>query len=140
MKKQTPVRKNGKKTSVAVNKPVAPPFVPSPFPNWIYIVIVAFCFAIYGNTLWNEFALDDTMVLTQNEFVKSGVSGIPKIFKYDTFIGRYGEQIINLPGGRYDPRPPRCLLRRSTTKEPVPVCLKAGARLCNRGYVSDMPP
>ena len=87
-----------------VQKPAAmEKFIPSHFPNWVYIVIVAFCFAIYGNTLWNEFALDDTMVLTQNEFVKEGVSGIPKIFKYDTFIGRYGEQVTNLPGGRYRP-------------------------------------
>jgi tetratricopeptide (TPR) repeat protein len=111
MKKQPPVRKNEKRTPASARK-LAPaplrwtkpePFVPSPFPNWIYVVIVAFSFAIYSNTMWNEFALDDTMVLTQNEFVKSGVSGIPKIFKYDTFIGRYGEQVTNLPGGRYRP-------------------------------------
>jgi tetratricopeptide (TPR) repeat protein len=69
----------------------------------MYVAILAFCFALYGNTMSNQFALDDTMVLTQNEFVKQGVSGIPKIFQYDTFIGRYGEQVTNLPGGRYRP-------------------------------------
>ena len=78
-------------------------FIPSHFPNWIYVAIVAFCFALYGNTILNEYALDDTMVLTQNEFVKQGISGIPDIFSYDTFVGRYGSVITNLPGGRYRP-------------------------------------
>jgi tetratricopeptide (TPR) repeat protein len=72
-------------------------------PGWVYGVIVALAFAFYGNTMLNHYALDDTMVLTQNEFVKRGVSTIPKILKYDTFIGRYGEAVINLPGGRYRP-------------------------------------
>ncbi|MDR3351233.1 MAG: hypothetical protein LBN98_06320 [Prevotellaceae bacterium] len=110
MKKQSGKKITVKKTAPAkpVQKPVQKPavmekFIPAPFPRWVYAVIVAFCFVIYGNTLWNEFALDDTMVLTQNEFVKEGISGIPKIFKYDTFIGRYGEQVTNLPGGRYRP-------------------------------------
>ncbi|MDR0694902.1 MAG: hypothetical protein LBF81_06355 [Prevotellaceae bacterium] len=108
MKKQ-PVRKMAvKKTPPLAAKQVQTPpviekFVPASFPKRVHIVIVAFCFAIYSNTLWNEFALDDTMVLTQNEFVKEGINGIPKIFKYDTFIGRYGAQVTNLPGGRYRP-------------------------------------
>ncbi len=76
----------------------------TPMPKWIYGLIVALCFVYFGNTLFNQYALDDTMVLTQNEFVKRGVGDIPKIFKYDTFVGRYGEQqAINLPGGRYRP-------------------------------------
>ncbi len=72
-------------------------------PKWIFGLIIALAFVYFGNTMFNQYALDDTMVLTQNEFVKRGVSNIPKIFKYDTFIGRYGEQVINLPGGRYRP-------------------------------------
>jgi tetratricopeptide (TPR) repeat protein len=73
-------------------------------PKWVYGVILALAFAFYGNTMLNHYALDDTMVLTQNEFVKRGASSIPKIMKYDTFVGRYGEaQQINLPGGRYRP-------------------------------------
>jgi tetratricopeptide (TPR) repeat protein len=72
-------------------------------PKWVYGVILALVFAFYGNTMLNHYALDDTMVLTQNEFVKRGISYIPKIVKYDTFTGRYGEIAINLPGGRYRP-------------------------------------
>ncbi|MDR0692509.1 MAG: tetratricopeptide repeat protein [Prevotellaceae bacterium] len=72
-------------------------------PKWVYGLILALVFAFYGNTLFNHYALDDTMVITQNEFVKRGVSNIPKILKYDTFNGRYGTVAINLPGGRYRP-------------------------------------
>jgi len=102
MRKQFPVKKPvTPKTAIKSVQPEK--FIPSHFPNWIYVVIVAICFALYGNTMLNEYALDDTMVLTQNEFVKQGISGIPDIFKYDTFVGRYGEVITNLPGGRYRP-------------------------------------
>ncbi|MDR2449369.1 MAG: tetratricopeptide repeat protein [Prevotellaceae bacterium] len=72
-------------------------------PKWVYGLILALTFAFYGNTLFNHYALDDTMVITQNEFVKRGVSNIPKILKYDTFNGRYGTVAVNLPGGRYRP-------------------------------------
>ncbi|MDR3181293.1 MAG: tetratricopeptide repeat protein [Prevotellaceae bacterium] len=73
-------------------------------PKWVYGLILALAFAFYSNTMLNHYALDDTMVITQNEFVKRGISNIPKILKYDTFVGRYGEaQSINLPGGRYRP-------------------------------------
>ena len=72
-------------------------------PKWVYGLILALTFAFYGNTLFNHYALDDTMVITQNEFVKRGISNIPKILKDDTFKGRYGDVAINLPGGRYRP-------------------------------------
>ncbi|MDR0738367.1 MAG: tetratricopeptide repeat protein [Prevotellaceae bacterium] len=72
-------------------------------PKWVYGLILALTFAFYGNTLFNHYALDDTMVITQNEFVKRGISNIPKILKYDTFNGRYGTVAVNLPGGRYRP-------------------------------------
>jgi tetratricopeptide (TPR) repeat protein len=88
-----------------LKKPAPAPVLPqgAALPKWVYGLIFALAFAFYGNTMLNQYALDDTMVLTQNEFVKRGVSTIPKILKYDTFIGRYGEAVINLPGGRYRP-------------------------------------
>ncbi|MDR3235350.1 MAG: hypothetical protein LBT48_01290 [Prevotellaceae bacterium] len=90
--------------AVAKSKLAAPVFKKGvPLPKWVYGVLLAVIFAFYGNTLFNHYALDDTMVITQNEFVKSGVRGIPKIFKHDSFLGRYGDVQINLPGGRYRP-------------------------------------
>ncbi|MDR0295610.1 MAG: tetratricopeptide repeat protein [Prevotellaceae bacterium] len=93
IKKAAPIKQTTKNT----------PFINPGYemPKWIYGIIVAFCFVCFGSTMFNQYALDDTMVITQNEFVKRGEIG--KIFKYDTFMGRYGEQQINLPGGRYRP-------------------------------------
>jgi hypothetical protein len=93
IKKVTPVKQAAKNTMF---------IVPGlKMPKWTYGMIIALCFVCFGNTMFNQYALDDTMVLTQNEFVKRGE--IWKIFRYDTFMGRYGEQQINLPGGRYRP-------------------------------------
>ena len=70
---------------------------------------------MYINTLRNDYALDDSMVLIRNSFTQQGVSGIGDIFKYDTFTGfwvfndstRTVEQIVKekklLAGGRYRP-------------------------------------
>lgn len=43
----------------------------------LFIAIVAF--AIYANTLGNDFVLDDSNAITENHFVKQGVAGIPDI-------------------------------------------------------------
>ncbi|MDR3184934.1 MAG: hypothetical protein LBT49_05960 [Prevotellaceae bacterium] len=108
-KQRKPLPNLQKKSAIPVAKsqektPALPGFSQGvALPQWVYGVIFALAFAFYGNTLFNHYALDDTMVLTQNEFVKRGASTIPKILKYDTFIGRYGEAVINLPGGRYRP-------------------------------------
>jgi protein O-mannosyl-transferase len=45
-----------------------------------YIGIVLVCFLLYGNTLNNNYALDDNIVITHNEIVKKGILGIPEIF------------------------------------------------------------
>lgn len=70
---------------------------------------------LYLNTLKNDYALDDSMVLLRNSFTQEGVSGIGDIFKYDTFTGYWVfndstktvEQIVKekqlLPGGRWRP-------------------------------------
>jgi protein O-mannosyl-transferase len=38
------------------------------------------CFLLYGNTIPNKYSIDDDLVTANNEMVKKGVSGIPKIF------------------------------------------------------------
>lgn len=79
------------------------------------IVLAVVSIALYINTLRNDYALDDSMVLIRNEFTQNGVSGIADIFKYDTFTGFWAfndstktiEEIVAekklLPGGRYRP-------------------------------------
>lgn len=57
---------------------------------------------LYGNTLFNQFALDDGMVILENKFVLQGISGIPDILTHDSFYGAIGNN-ENLNGGRYRP-------------------------------------
>lgn len=60
------------------------------------------CFLFYGNTLFNQFCLDDGLVWTDNQFVKEGIKGIPDIFIHDSFYGAIGNN-YNLGGGRWRP-------------------------------------
>jgi tetratricopeptide (TPR) repeat protein len=64
--------------------------------------VVVSCFVLYGNTLKNLFALDDGLVLTDNKYVQSGLSGIPDILLHDSYHGAIGES-GTLTGGRYRP-------------------------------------
>ncbi len=48
-------------------------------------------FLFYYNSIPNETALDDVVVLTNNEYVKKGVSGIPDILTHESFYGASGK-------------------------------------------------
>ncbi len=82
----------------------------------ISLVIISICaFIIYGNSLFNKYALDDAIVITENKFTQEGIKGIPDILKYDTFTGfwyandttkspqQIQEEKKLVPGGRYRP-------------------------------------
>lgn len=74
--------------------------------NYIIIsLLVAFAlaFAQYVQTLPYEFVLDDQIVVSENNFVKQGVSGIPKLLHSESFVGYFGEQKDLIPGARYRP-------------------------------------
>ncbi len=47
---------------------------------WSVLFFLIVCFILYGNTIPNKFSLDDDLVTANNEIVKKGISGIPKIF------------------------------------------------------------
>lgn len=69
-----------------------------------YIVIVILTFALYGNTLFHDFALDDKLVITANEYTLSGLDGVDDIFSEDYFSGLFERKENNLlAGGRYRP-------------------------------------
>jgi len=83
--------------------------------RYIYLLILVAGFIIYGNTLTNDYAVDDCMVITNNAFTQKGVAGIAYIFMYDTFIGQefsdnpdktpqqLAEESKIVAGGRYRP-------------------------------------
>jgi len=67
------------------------------------IVIFAFAFILYANTLGHQYALDDKMMYWKNEFVQKGASGIKDILTYDSMVGMFGKDTKELEGGRYRP-------------------------------------
>ena len=73
--------------------------------NTKHFVLIAFIlgFALYGNTLNHDYALDDAIVITKNEFTKQGFRGISNILAYDSFTGFFGKEKQLVDGGRYRP-------------------------------------
>ncbi|MGQ0827531.1 MAG: tetratricopeptide repeat protein [Bacteroidota bacterium] len=70
---------------------------------YIYGIIALFAFILYGNTIPNDYALDDAMVITDNKYTQNGIAGIKNIFLYDSFKG-FSENYLNgVAGGRYRP-------------------------------------
>lgn len=67
-----------------------------------YIILFVTAFVFYGNTISNDFVLDDLIVITGNQFTQKGFEGLKDIFTHDAFVGAYGEA-LNLTGGRYRP-------------------------------------
>ncbi|MBK7174508.1 MAG: tetratricopeptide repeat protein [Bacteroidales bacterium] len=74
---------------MANKKPGSSPAIPSPetvlsdkrpIDLWFKIILFAFAFVLYGNTLKNGYSLDDLYVTYNNPVVKQGIKAIPKIF------------------------------------------------------------
>jgi protein O-mannosyl-transferase len=85
-------------------------------PNrFAWLVLIVLGFILYSNTISHEYALDDAIVITGNQFTQKGLSGISDIFKYDTFTGfwltsykdktpsQIQEEKKLVAGGRYRP-------------------------------------
>jgi tetratricopeptide (TPR) repeat protein len=69
-----------------------------------YIIVFLLAFVLYGNTLFNEYALDDAVVITENEYTLSGFKGIVDLFTQEFFSGFFDEKNKSLvAGGRYRP-------------------------------------
>ncbi|MGZ3866001.1 MAG: tetratricopeptide repeat protein [Bacteroidia bacterium] len=83
------------------------PFELFPFsnPKIPYIILGLIAFIFYINTIYNEFALDDGIVIHKNEYVMEGISGIDSIMKRDAYHSFYKQMNAKaqLAGGRYRP-------------------------------------
>lgn len=69
------------------------------------LLIILVCFGLNWNTIYNDYALDDNIIIHQNLNVQDGISGIPAIMTTDAFQG-YLEMVgaeTPLTGGRYRP-------------------------------------
>jgi protein O-mannosyl-transferase len=66
-------------------------------------ILVLLTVLLYGNTLRNGYALDDSIVITDNQYTKQGFAGLGKIFTSDAFEGFFGKKKDLVEGGRYRP-------------------------------------
>jgi hypothetical protein len=58
---------------------------------------------LYWRSLDFEYVLDDAIVLSDNQYTKMGLEGIPKIFSTESMQGYFGEQKNLVEGARYRP-------------------------------------
>lgn len=56
------------------------------FRNQLFVLLLI-AFAVNLNTMYNDYALDDAFVITQNKFVDKGIKGIPEILSTDLLAG-----------------------------------------------------
>lgn len=101
MAKQKVKTKNVKPLSLG------PDFGIFPFQNMrqAYIVLALVGVLLYINTIYNEFALDDGIIIHKNEYVMEGISGIDSIMSRDAYHSFYKQMNAKdqLAGGRYRP-------------------------------------
>jgi len=72
--------------------------------SWISALIVGLVsFAVYVNTISHDYAVDDAIVITRNQFTRLGMKGMHGIWTEDTFVGFFGKQQNLVSGGRYRP-------------------------------------
>jgi tetratricopeptide (TPR) repeat protein len=103
-------QKKKKKPIQASAAPALPKLEPSIFP-WDFrmkcIILAVLGILFYGNSLVNEYALDDSIAIERNEFVQKGISGIGKILTSDAYASYYsqmgGKADAQYSGGRYRP-------------------------------------
>ncbi len=57
---------------------------------------------LYFNTLPNQWAIDDRIIIYENRFTQRGIAGLDSIFLTDAFYGYFGENQA-VAGGRYRP-------------------------------------
>ncbi|MCD6067246.1 MAG: repeat-containing protein [Bacteroidetes bacterium] len=70
-----------------------------------YLVLGLVGFIFYINTVSNEFALDDGIIIHKNEYVMKGNKGIKDIMTHDAYYSFYRQMNAEdqLAGGRYRP-------------------------------------
>jgi len=67
------------------------------------IIIFLLGFLLYANSIPNEYALDDSLVITSNDFTRKGFGGISQLLTTDSFKGHFKDQTAYVAGGRYRP-------------------------------------
>lgn len=70
----------------------------------LHLLLIFFISSLlYANTLYHQYAVDDSIVILRNKFTKKGWAGMPGIWGEDTFTGFFGSKRNLVAGGRYRP-------------------------------------
>lgn len=69
----------------------------------LHLFLFIFAFGLYANTIPNKYALDDSIVITENRYTQKGFSGIWDILSNGAFDGFFDEKKALVEGGRYRP-------------------------------------
>ncbi len=67
------------------------------------LIIFLLSVLLYTNTIHHKYALDDSIVITENQFTKKGFRGLRDIFTHDSFTGFFKKKKELVQGGRYRP-------------------------------------
>lgn len=67
------------------------------------IILLILAFGLNINTIFNEYAVDDVVIFTENSLIKKGIKGIPDILTHGIYYGSDGVGDSGLSGGRYRP-------------------------------------
>ncbi len=67
------------------------------------LTLLLVSFVLYALTLSYDFALDDAIYITDNDFTQKGIGGIPEILSNESMVGFWGQQKDLVVGGRYRP-------------------------------------
>ncbi len=67
------------------------------------IVLMLLAAVLYANTLSHDYALDDKIVITNNQFTQKGLAGIADHLTTESFVGFFGKRKELVAGARYRP-------------------------------------
>lgn len=98
-------KKKSSKTSAQASSPNKGPFAKGFWMRnkWPALILFVLPFLLYGVTIGYGYALDDKIVVSENEFVAKGFDGIGDIFGTESFTGFLGAQKNLVVGARYRP-------------------------------------
>ncbi|HVP58344.1 MAG TPA: tetratricopeptide repeat protein [bacterium] len=75
-----------------------------PGTSWFpYLIVFLVGLALYANTIPNDYALDDRVVIVANPYTQQGLKGIWGILSHDTLMGFFGGRASPTQNGRYRP-------------------------------------
>ena len=68
-----------------------------------YLIVALAVWVAFADTLTLDYALDDRMIIFENEYTLQGWQGVKNVFTRDAFTGYFGENSNLVAGGRYRP-------------------------------------